>query len=182
MKNMLLHAREQAGEPEPTDLNALVDESLKLAYHGERARNASFNITMESNYDDALGMVKVMPQELTRVLVNLFSNSFYATLKRQEMGGDYDPKVAVSTRVVDDQAEIRIRDNGTGMSKDVAEKIFNPFFTTKPAGEGTGLGLSLSYDIVVQQHAGSMRVKSEEGVFTEFIIGLPTEDDEGTAT
>ena len=175
MKNMLLHAREGAAEPEPTDLNALIEESFSLAYHGERARNPAFNITMESDYGKAVGMVPVMPQELSRVLVNLFANSFHATVKRSqaEAGGGYNPVLMVTTRLVVDNAEIRIRDNGTGMPKDVAEKVFQPFFTTKLAGEGTGLGLSLSYDIVVQHHAGTMRVESEEGVFTEFIIGLP---------
>ena len=175
VKNMLLHSRQGTGEHRPADINAIVEESLNLAYHGARAERQGFNITLEKSLDPAAGEVDLFPQEITRVLLNLISNGFYAATKRkaQESGNGYEPKLAVATRSLGDSVEITIRDNGTGIPPEVRDRIFNPFFTTKPAGEGTGLGLSLSHDIVVKQHAGSISVETEPGNFTEFTIVLP---------
>jgi signal transduction histidine kinase len=174
VKNMLLHSREGSGEHRPVDINVIVDESLNLAWHGARAEKAGFNITMQRNFDPAVGMTDVYPQEITRVLLNLISNAFYATAKRKAEAGDgFEPTLCAATKNLGDKIEIRIRDNGTGISAEVKEKIFNPFFTTKPSGEGTGLGLSMSHDIVVKQHGGSIDVETEPGVFTEFRIVLP---------
>ena len=175
VKNMLLHSREGSGEHRSVDINAIVEESLNLAYHGARAEKQGFNITLERSFDPTAGEVDVFPQEITRVLLNLISNGFYAATKRKiEMNDDgYEPTLAATTKNLGDRVEIRIRDNGTGIPPDVKDKMFNPFFTTKPAGEGTGLGLSLSHDIIVKQHAGSIEVDTEPGEFTEFRIILP---------
>jgi signal transduction histidine kinase len=175
VKNMLLHSREGSGEHRPSDINALVDESLNLAYHGARAEKPQFNVTLRRDFDPEAGMVDVFPQEITRVLLNLLSNGFYAVTKRRADGGDasFEPLVTATTRGAADHVEIRIRDNGTGIPPDVKEKMFNPFFTTKPAGEGTGLGLSMSHDIIVKQHGGSIEVETEPGAFTEFRLVLP---------
>ncbi len=175
VKNMLLHSRAGSGEHRPVDINAVVEESLNLAYHGARAEKQGFNITLERSFDPAAGEVDLFPQEITRVLLNLISNGFYAATKRkaEANGGGYEPTLAAATRDLGDRVEIRIRDNGTGIPPEVKEKMFNPFFTTKPAGEGTGLGLSLSYDIIVKQHAGSIEVDTQPGEFTEFRIVLP---------
>jgi signal transduction histidine kinase len=175
VKNMLLHSRHGSGEHRPVDINAVVEESLNLAYHGARAEKPGFNITLERSFDPAAGEVDLFPQEITRVLLNLISNGFYAATKRkaEANGGGYEPTLAVATKNLGDSVEIRIRDNGTGVSPEVKEKMFDPFFTTKPAGEGTGLGLSLSYDIIVKQHGGSIEVETEPGEFTEFRIILP---------
>jgi signal transduction histidine kinase len=175
VKNMLLHSREGSGEHRPVDINALVEESLNLAYHGARAERQGFNIALERSFDPAAGEVDLFPQEITRVLLNLISNGFYAATKRKaQMEGDgYEPTLTAATKDLGDRVEIRIRDNGTGIPAEVKEKMFNPFFTTKPAGEGTGLGLSISHDIIVKQHAGSIAVDTETGHFTEFKIVLP---------
>ncbi|WP_213290970.1 ATP-binding protein [Bradyrhizobium sp. sGM-13] len=174
VKNMLLHSRAGSGERRPADINAIVEESLNLAYHGARAEKSDFNITLKRDLDPDAGEVDVYPQEITRVLLNLISNGFYAAAKRKQAESDgFEPTLSASTRSLGNKVEIRIRDNGTGIPKEVREKIFNPFFTTKPAGEGTGLGLSMSHDIVVKQHGGKIDVFSEPGVFTEFIITLP---------
>jgi signal transduction histidine kinase len=175
VKNMLLHSREGSGEHRPVDINALVEESLNLAYHGARAEKQGFNITMERSLDPAAGQADVFPQDLTRVLLNLISNGFYAATKRKaEAGGDnYEPTLVASTRSLGDRVEIRVRDNGTGIPPEVKEKMFNPFFTTKPAGEGTGLGLSICHDIIVKQHGGSIEVETQPGQFTEIRIALP---------
>jgi two-component system NtrC family sensor kinase len=175
VKNMLLHSRQGSGEHRPVDINALVDESLNLAYHGARAEKQGFNITLEKSFDPAAGDVDLFPQEITRALLNLISNGFYAATKRKEQNNSerYEPTVTATTKNLGDRVEIRIRDNGTGISPEVREKLFNPFFTTKPAGEGTGLGLSISHDIIVKQHAGSIEVDTEPGEFTEFKIILP---------
>jgi two-component system NtrC family sensor kinase len=175
VKNMLLHSRQGSGEHRPVDINALVDESLNLAYHGARAEKQGFNITLDRAFDPAAGEVDLFPQEITRVLLNLISNGFYAATKRKANAnrGNFEPSLAIATKSLGDGVEIRIRDNGTGISPDVKEKMFNPFFTTKPAGEGTGLGLSLSYDIIVKQHGGSIEVDTKPGEFTEFKIILP---------
>jgi len=175
VKNMLLHSREGSGEHRPVDINALVDESLNLAYHGARAEKQGFNIALERSFDPAAGEVDLFPQEITRALLNLISNGFYAATKRkaEANGGDYEPTLAATTKSLGDSVEIRIRDNGTGIPPEAREKLFNPFFTTKPAGEGTGLGLSISHDIIVKQHAGSIEVDTQPGEFTEFRIVLP---------
>jgi two-component system, NtrC family, sensor kinase len=175
VKNMLLHSREGSGEHRVIDINALVEESLNLAYHGARAEKKGFNITMERSLDPAAGQVDVFPQDITRVLLNLISNGFYAATKRRaEADGDgYEPTLVASTRSLGDRVEIRVRDNGTGIPPEVKEKIFNPFFTTKPAGEGTGLGLSICHDIIVKQHGGSIEVDTQPGEFTEIRVTLP---------
>ena len=175
VKNMLLHSREGSGEHRPVDINAVVEESLNLAYHGARAEKQGFNITLERSFDPAAGEVDVFPQEITRVLLNLISNGFYAATKRKDetADGGYEPTLAAATKNLGDRVEIRIRDNGTGIPPEVKDKMFNPFFTTKPPGEGTGLGLSLSHDIIVKQHAGVIEVDTEPGQFTEFQIILP---------
>jgi signal transduction histidine kinase len=175
VKNMLLHSREGSGEHRPADVNALVDESLNLAYHGARAEKPQFNVTLQRDFDPAAGMIEVFPQEITRVLLNLISNGFYAVTRRKADNGGaaFEPLVTATTRGRDDHVEIRIRDNGTGIPPEVKEKMFNPFFTTKPAGEGTGLGLSMSHDIVVKQHGGKIDVDTMPGAFTEFVITLP---------
>ena len=175
VKNMLLHSRQGSGEHRPVDINTVVEESLNLAYHGARAEKQGFNITLERSFDPAAGEVDLFPQEITRVLLNLISNGFYAATKRkaEANGGNYEPTLAAATRNLGDSVEIRIRDNGTGIPPEVKERMFNPFFTTKPVGEGTGLGLSLSYDIIVKQHAGSIEVDTQPGEFTEFRIVLP---------
>jgi signal transduction histidine kinase len=174
VKNMLLHSREGSGEHRPVDINAIVEESLNLAYHGARAEKSGFNITLERELDPDAGMIDLYPQEITRVFLNLISNGFYAAAKRKESGeGGFEPVLSATTKNLGNRVEIRIRDNGTGIPLEVREKMFNPFFTTKPAGEGTGLGLSMSHDIVVKQHGGKIDVDTEPGAFTEFIITLP---------
>ena len=175
VRNMLLHSRQGSGERRPVDINAMVEESLNLAYHGARAENQGFNITLERSFDPTAGEADLFPQEITRVLLNLISNGFYAATKRkaEANGGDCEPTLAAATRNLGDSVEIRIRDNGTGIRPEVKERMFKPFFTTKPAGEGTGLGLSISYDIIVKRHAGSIEIDTRLGEFTEFRIVLP---------
>jgi signal transduction histidine kinase len=174
VKNMLLHSRGGGGEHRPTDLNALVDESIALAYHGARAEQPQLTVGFERSYDTAIGSIAVFPQEITRVLLNLISNGFYAVTERLgKSGPNFEPTLSAQTRSLGDFVEIRIRDNGIGIPPDIREKMFDPFFTTKPPGEGTGLGLSMSYDIVVKQHGGRIDVETEIGAFTEFIITLP---------
>ena len=175
VKNMLLHSREGSGEHRPADINALVEESLNLAYHGARAEKPQFNVTLKRDFDPEAGTIEAFPQEITRVFLNLISNGFYAVTKRKAEDGDgsFEPTVSATTKGNADHVEIRIRDNGTGIPPEVKEKMFNPFFTTKPAGEGTGLGLSMSHDIIVKQHGGTIDVDTEPGAFTEFTIVLP---------
>src|SRR6516225_10212346 len=176
VKSMLLHSRGVAGERQNVNLNSLIDEALNLAYHGARAQDQNFNITLERDLDSNLGPLEVVPQDLMRVFLNLFTNGFYATKKRREAayaGEDYQPVLRVTTRNTGDQVEVRVRDNGIGVSPDVQAKMFTPFFTTKPTGQGTGLGLSISYDIVVQQHGGTIAVDGRLNEFTEFVIRLP---------
>ncbi|GAB4030917.1 sensor histidine kinase [Spirosoma gilvum] len=176
VKGMLQHSRASTGQREPTDLNALADEYLRLAYHGLRAKDKTFNAQLKTELDASLGTVSVIPQDIGRVLLNLFTNAFYAVQQRQKKGGDqaYQPTVTVTTRCVDSEAVISVSDNGTGIPEELQSKIFQPFFTTKPTGEGTGLGLSLAYDIVTKGHSGTMTVESEEGKGTTFTIALPT--------
>jgi len=172
---MLLHSRQGSGEQRLIDVNALVEESLNLAYHGARAEKQGFNVTLERSLDPSAGEVNAFPQEISRVLLNLISNGFYAATKRQgqESGNGFEPTISAATKSLGDRVEIRIRDNGTGIPPEVREKMFNPFFTTKPAGEGTGLGLSISHDIIVKQHSGIIEVDTQPGAFTEFRIILP---------
>ena len=175
VKNMLLHSREGSGERATTNVNTMVEEALNLAYHGARAEKPGFNVTIAKSLDPNAGAAEVYAQEMSRVLLNLISNGFYATTKRKQNVGDdaYEPTIAASTRDLGPKVEIAIRDNGTGISDEVKAKMFNPFFTTKPAGEGTGLGLSLSHDIVVKQHGGTIEVLTEPDAFTQFTIVLP---------
>jgi two-component system NtrC family sensor kinase len=174
VKNMLQHSREGSGEHGPADINAIVDESLNLAYRGARAEKTDFSITLQRYLDPSVGLAEVYPQEITRVLLNLISNGFYAATKRKARAGDgFEPILSATTKNLGDKLEIRIRDNGTGIPEEVKDKIFNPFFTTKPTGEGTGLGLSMSHDIIVKQHGGSIEVETEPGRFTEFKVVLP---------
>jgi two-component system NtrC family sensor kinase len=175
VKNMLLHSREGSGERSTTSVNAMVEEALNLAYHGARAEKPGFNVTIVKSLDPNAGAAEVYAQEMTRVLLNLISNGFYATSKRKQSAGNgaYEPTISASTRDLGPKVEIAIRDNGTGIPDEVKAKMFNPFFTTKPAGEGTGLGLSLSHDIVVKQHGGAIEVSTEPDAFTEFSIVLP---------
>jgi signal transduction histidine kinase len=175
VRNMLLHSREGSGEHRPVDVNNLVEESLNLAYHGARAEKQGFNITLERSFDPTAGEFDVFPQEITRVLLNLISNGFYAATKRKAQANSdgYEPALTAATKNLGDRVEITIRDNGSGIPPEVKEKMFAPFFTTKPAGEGTGLGLSISHDIIVKQHAGSIEVDTQPGEFTEFKIILP---------
>ena len=174
VQNMLLHSRQISGRQQSVNLNALVEESLNLAYHGARAQKGDFNIDLRRLFDTTTGEIELLPQEISRVLLNLFSNSFYATTQRkaETNGQDYEPALTAATKNLGDAVEISIRDNGTGIPPEVVEKMFNPFFTTKPAGEGTGLGLSISHDIV-KQHGGTIDVNTEPGAFTEFRIVLP---------
>jgi GAF domain-containing protein len=175
VKNMLLHSRQGSGEHRLIDINSVVEESLNLAYHGARAEKRGFNITLQRSFDPAAGEVDLFPQEITRVLLNVISNGFYAAAKRKAAinGSEYEPTLAATTKNLGDSVEITIRDNGVGILPEVKEKMFNPFFTTKPAGEGTGLGLSISHDIIVKQHCGSIEVDTAPGEYTEFRIVLP---------
>jgi len=176
VKNMLLHSRESSSEHRRVDINGIVEESLKLAWHGARAQKQGFEIAIERTLDPTAGEVDVFPQDVTRALLNVIANGFYAASKRKTEAGSgdvYEPKLAASTKSLGDRVEVKIRDNGTGMSPDVKEKMFDPFFTTKPAGEGTGLGLSISHDIIVKQHAGSIEVETRPGEFTEVRVILP---------
>jgi GAF domain-containing protein len=175
VKNMLQHSRESSGEHRPVDINALVEESVNLAWHGARAEKQGFEITLKHFFDPSAGEIDIFPQDIRRALLNLISNGFYAATKRRDEtnGGDYEPILTASTKNLGDRVEITIRDNGTGITQDVKDKMFNPFFTTKPTGEGTGLGLSISHDIIVKQHAGLIEVDTQPGEFTEIRIILP---------
>jgi two-component system NtrC family sensor kinase len=178
VKNMLLHSREGSGERRSTDINALVGESLNLAYHGARAEKPGFTITLKHDLDPNAGALDLYPQEITRALLNLISNGFYAAIRRKAEADDdsFEPVLSATTRDLGETVEIRIRDNGTGISPEVRAKMFNPFFTTKPTGEGTGLGLSMTHDIIVKQHGGKIDVDTEPGAFTEFIVTLPRDN------
>jgi signal transduction histidine kinase len=172
--SMLAHSRGQPGERRPTDLNTLAREYVNLAFHGMRAQDNTFQAAIEGEFDPNVGMVDVVPQDLSRVFLNMGSNACYAVRKKSRLNlPDYQPVIRVSTRDLGERVEVRIRDNGVGIPKDMKDRIFDPFFTTKSAGEGTGLGLSISHEIVVLEHAGEIRVDSEEGHYTEFIVTLP---------
>ncbi|MFZ1371159.1 MAG: ATP-binding protein, partial [Ferruginibacter sp.] len=173
VKGMLQHSRSSSNKKEPTDINELADEYLRLAYHGLRARDKSFNAVLKTGFDDTIGAVNIIPQDIGRVILNLITNAFFAVderKKQQEQG--FEPAVFVSTKRLTDRIEIIVKDNGTGIPQKVLDKIFQPFFTTKPTGKGTGLGLSLSYDIV-KAHGGELKVETQDGEGSEFIIVLP---------
>ena len=175
VKGMLQHSRKNNGQKEPTDINTLADEYLRLSYHGLRVKDKSFNATIQTSFDKSIGKINIMPQDVGRTFLNLFINAFYAVKQKKKRlsPADYEPVVAVSTKKLDSGIEIRVRDNGDGIPEKIASKIFQPFFTTKPTGEGTGLGLSLSYDIITKEHGGSLSIHSHEGEYAEFIITLP---------
>lgn len=174
VRSMLQHSRGKAGDRQNADINAMLEEDLNLAYHGMRARDTSFNITIERDFDENLKEISIVPQDISRVFLNIINNGFYeANKKKKKLNGEFSPTLKVSTIDTKDKIEVRIRDNGNGIPVEVRDKLFNPFFTTKPSGEGTGLGLSLSHDIVVKQHQGEIRFETESGQYTEFVICLP---------
>jgi two-component system, NtrC family, sensor kinase len=175
VKAMLEHSRGSSAERRMVDLNAVIDEALNLAYHGARAQDQTFTITLERDFGQGIAPIEVNPQDMTRVLLNIFSNGFYAATRRARNSGDggFVPMLKVTTRDIGDAFEVRVRDNGTGIAVEIRDKLFQPFFTTKPTGEGTGLGLSITYDIVTKQHGGTITVDSEVGEYSEFTIRLP---------
>jgi two-component system, NtrC family, sensor kinase len=182
VKGMLQHSRSSSGVKEPTNINALCDEYLRLAYHGLRAKDKSFNATMKTDFDESIGNINIIPQDIGRVILNLITNAFYIVNEKsiaakevtpfQKVSPLYEPTITVSTKKINNKVEIKVADNGNGIPQKILDKIFQPFFTTKPTGQGTGLGLSLSYDIV-KAHGGGIKVETKEGSGTEFIISLP---------
>jgi signal transduction histidine kinase len=174
VKGMLQHSKASAGQKEPTDINKLADEHLRLSYHGMRAKDKSFNTELKTDFDESIGKINVVPQDIGRVLLNLFNNAFYTVNeKKQNLNGTFDPVITVSTKKENGNVILKVHDNGSGIPQKVLDKIFQPFFTTKPTGQGTGLGLSLAYDII-KAHSGEIKVKTKEGEGTEFIIKLPS--------
>ena len=174
---MLQHSRASTGQKEPTDINALADEYLRLAYHGLRAKDKSFNATLKTDYDETIGNINIVPQDMGRVILNLITNAFYVVDEKKKglaagLPTLYEPTVSVSTKKMGDKILISVKDNGNGIPQSVIDKIFQPFFTTKPTGQGTGLGLSMSYDII-KAHGGELKVETKEGEFAEFVITLP---------
>jgi len=173
VKGMLQHSQKSSGQKEPTDINALCDEYLRLAYHGLRAKDKSFNAKFETDFDNSIGKINVIPQDIGRVILNLINNAFYAVNEKQKQGlNGYGPSVVLITTKQNGKVEIKIKDNGNGIPQKVLDKIFQPFFTTKPTGQGTGLGLSLAYDIV-KAHGGEINVETREGEGSDFVIQLP---------
>ncbi len=177
VKGMLLHSRNTSGQKEPVNINLLASEYLRLSYHGLRAKDKSFNAMMETDFDETIGKLNIIPQEIGRVLLNLFNNAFYSVTEKKKNESalgleNYEPKVILITKKLKDRINIIVKDNGMGIPAKILDKIFIPFFTTKPSGQGTGLGLSLSYDIITKGHAGEMTVETKEGEYTEFIISL----------
>ena len=174
VKSMLQHSRTSSGKKEPTDINVLADEYLRLAYHGMRAKDKSFNAAIKTDYDESIGLIKILSQDIGRVILNLITNAFYAVMEKKKLHPEgYEPTVTVSTKKMDNKIIVVVKDNGTGVPQKVLDKIFQPFFTTKPTGQGTGLGLSLSYDIVTKGHGGELKVETKEKEYTEFSIILP---------
>ncbi|MGZ3750695.1 MAG: sensor histidine kinase, partial [Mucilaginibacter sp.] len=174
VKGMLQHSQSGSGTKEPTNINALADEYFRLSYHGLRSKDKNFNAELITNFDEKLPNVNVIPQDIGRVLLNLFNNAFYAVNQKSKTAGkDYKPEVSIATSTENGQVVIKLKDNGTGIPDAIKEKIMQPFFTTKPTGEGTGLGLSLTYDMVVNGHGGKIDVNTKEGEFTEFTVTLP---------
>lgn len=177
VRGMLMHSRDRTGDWQSSDINALVSQSVNLAYHSLRGQDPTFNVAIETNYDASVGMVRVIPQDLSRVFLNIVNNACYAAHERRKSAGPgFTPKIRVSTQVRGDRVEVRIHDNGGGVPDAIRDKIFNPFFTTKPAGCGTGLGLSISYDIVAGAHGGRLHLETEAGSHSEFIIDIPRRD------
>ena len=175
VKGMLQHSRISSGQKDATDINALVDEYLRLSYHGLRAKDKTFNATMNTNFDESVGVINIVAQDIGRVILNLINNAFYAVNEAHhhaKPGSNYEPTVSIETKKINDKVEIIVKDNGNGIPQKIADKIFQPFFTTKPTGEGTGLGLSLSYDII-KAHGGEIKVESVDGKGSTFIIVLP---------
>lgn len=173
VKSMLQHSRSSSKKKELTDINALADEYLRLAYHGLRAKDKSFNAKLETDFDPLIGKINIVPQDIGRVILNLINNAFYAVTERKKQNeAGYEPTVEISTKKINGKVEIKVKDNGNGIPQKVLDKIFQPFFTTKPTGQGTGLGLSLSYDIV-KAHGGELKVNTKEGEKSEFVIQLP---------
>ncbi len=174
VKGMLQHTRTSTGHKEPTDINALADEYLRLAYHGLRVKDNSFNATIQTGFDHSISKINIIPQDIGRVLLNLYNNAFYAVAeKKKQQPENYEPTVSISTKKAENDITIIVKDNGNGIPHKIIDKIFQPFFTTKPTGQGTGLGLSLSYDIV-NAHGGELRVNAREGEYAEFIVQLPS--------
>ena len=174
VKSMLQHSRTSTGKKEPTDINVLADEYLRLAYHGLRAKDKSFNAAIKTDYDESIGLVKIISQDIGRVILNLITNAFYAVMEKKKLHPTgYEPTVTVSTKKIDNKIIVEVKDNGTGIPQKAIDKIFQPFFTTKPTGQGTGLGLSLSYDIVTKGHGGELKVETKEGESTAFSVILP---------
>jgi signal transduction histidine kinase len=173
VKSMLQHSRTSSNKKEPTDINALADEYLRLAYHGLRAKDKSFNAAIKTDYDENIGLIKIISQDIGRVILNLITNAFYAVMEKKTLIPEgYEPTVTVSTKKIDNKIVVEVKDNGTGIPQKALDKIFQPFFTTKPTGQGTGLGLSLSYDIVTKGHGGELKVETREGEYTMFSIIL----------
>jgi signal transduction histidine kinase len=173
VKGMLQHSRSSNGLKKPTDINGLCDEYLRLAYHGLRAKEKTFNAETKTDFDHAIEKINIVPQDIGRVILNLINNAFYAVSEKQRQNlNGYGPRVTVSTKTLNDKIEIKVIDNGSGISKNIVDKIFQPFFTTKPTGQGTGLGLSLAYDII-KAHGGDINVKTKEGEGSEFVVQLP---------
>jgi signal transduction histidine kinase len=174
VKSMLQHSRTSTGKKEPTDINILADEYLRLAYHGLRAKDKSFNAAIKTDYDENIGLIKIISQDIGRVILNLITNAFYAVMEKKKLQPEgYEPTVTVSTKKIDNKIIVTVKDNGTGIPQKALDKIFQPFFTTKPTGQGTGLGLSLSYDIVTKGHGGEIKVETKEGESTGFSVILP---------
>ena len=174
VKSMLQHSRTSSGKKEPTDINVLADEYLRLAYHGLRAKDKSFNAAIKTDYDENIGLIKIISQDIGRVILNLITNAFYAVMEKKKLQPEgYEPTVTVSTKKTDNKIIVNVKDNGTGIPQKSLDKIFQPFFTTKPTGQGTGLGLSLSYDIVTKGHGGELKVETKEGEYTGFSVILP---------
>jgi len=175
VKGMLQHSRTSSGQKELTDINALADEYLRLAYHGLRAKDKSFNAKFITEFDDGVGKISIIPQEIGRVILNLINNAFYAVSEKQKRSnGTFEPTVSVSTKKADDKLLITVADNGNGISPKNLEKIFQPFFTTKPTGQGTGLGLSLAYDIITKGHSGDIKIETKEGEGSKFTVIIPS--------
>ena len=174
VKSMLQHSRTSNNKKEPTDINVLADEYLRLAYHGLRAKDKSFNAALKTDYDENIGLIKIISQDIGRVILNLITNAFYAVMEKKKLHpAGYEPTVTVSTKKIDNKIIVEVKDNGTGIPQKAIDKIFQPFFTTKPTGQGTGLGLSLSYDIVTKGHGGELKVETKEGEYTAFSVILP---------
>jgi signal transduction histidine kinase len=180
VKGMLQHSRASTGKKEPTDINALCDEYLRLAYHGMRAKDKNFNADFKTHFDNSIGKINIVPQDIGRVLLNLFNNAFYAVNEKNKTADEnYKPLVTIATKIIPplegkrEAVEIIVSDNGNGIPSNIIDKIFQPFFTTKPTGQGTGWGLSLAYDIITKEHNGNVKVESKEGQGSEFVIQLP---------